>query len=230
VLAIDSEHSARVSALDRSLRSRNRLLEVRNFDDHWCDAIERETAELAVAVAATRGQTVTRLAAMLRARGEASAFPSAQIMLDGWMENALMTEPATAVEDRYREILRGSRARDAAAGRTLDGPHLTDLEVIYAPKGMPARDASTGEQKALLIGLVLAHANLVAEMTGIKPLLLLDEVVAHLDPSRRIALFAEVAKLGAQVWMTGADPLAFTDIGATGEIFDVESGQIARRG
>src|SRR6266446_1652525 len=96
VLAIDSEHTSRVSALDRSLRSRNRLLEVRNYDDHWCDAIERETAELAVAVAATRGQTVTKLAAMLRERGAASAFPSAQIMLDGWMENALVNEAATA--------------------------------------------------------------------------------------------------------------------------------------
>jgi DNA replication and repair protein RecF len=229
VLAIDSEHSSRVSALDRSLRSRNRLLEVRNYDDHWCDAIERETAELAVAVAATRGQTATRLAEMLRSRSLASAFPSAQIMLDGWMENALRTEPATAVEDRYRRILRDSRARDAAAGRTLDGPHLTDLQVIYAPKGMAARDASTGEQKALLIGLVLAHANLVAEMTGITPLLLLDEVVAHLDPARRAALFNELAKLGAQVWMTGADPAAFADIGASGEIFDVENGQISRR-
>src|SRR5512143_3975511 len=158
VLAIDSEHSARVSALDRSLRSRNRLLEVRNYDDHWCDAIERETAELAVAVAAMRGQTAARLAAMLRSRGEASAFPSAEIALDGWMENALMSEPATAVEDRYRQILRENRPRDAIAGRTLDGPHLTDLQVIYAPKQMPARDASTGEQKALLIALVLAHA------------------------------------------------------------------------
>jgi DNA replication and repair protein RecF len=229
VLAIDSEHTSRVSALDRSLRSRNRLLEVRNYDDHWCDAIERETAELAVAVAATRGQTATKLAAMLRARG-ASAFPSAHIMLDGWMENALLTEPATAVEDRYRQILREGRARDAAAGRTLDGPHLTDLQVIYAPKNMPARDASTGEQKALLIGLVLAHATLVAEMTGITPLLLLDEVVAHLDPSRRVALFAELTKLGAQVWMTGADPAAFAGIGAAGEIFDVDSGCITRRG
>jgi DNA replication and repair protein RecF len=225
VLAIDSQHSARVSALDRSLRSRNRLLEVRNYDDHWCDAIERETAELAVAVAAMRGQTVTKLAAMLRARGETSPFPSAQIMLDGWMENALMSEPATSVEDRYREILRNSRARDAIAGRTLDGPHLTDLEVIYAPKNMPARDASTGEQKALLIGLVLAHASLVAEMTGITPLLLLDEVVAHLDPARRKALFDELAKLGAQVWMTGADPAAFAGIG-TSEIFGVDSGRI----
>jgi DNA replication and repair protein RecF len=229
VLAIDSEHTSRVSALDRSLRSRNRLLEVRNYDDHWCDAIERETAELAVAVAATRGQTAVKLAAMLRARGEASAFPSAQIMLDGWMENALLSEPATSVEDRYRETLRDSRARDAAAGRTLDGPHLTDLQVIFAPKNMPARDASTGEQKALLIGLVLAHAALVAEMTGITPLLLLDEVVAHLDPERRYALFDELAKLGAQVWMTGADPAAFTDIGAAGEIFDVEAGRITRR-
>jgi DNA replication and repair protein RecF len=230
VLAIDSEHTSRVSALDRSLRSRNRLLEVRNYDDHWCDAIERETAELAVAVAATRGQTAAKLAAMLRERGDASAFPSARIMLDGWMENALNTEPATAVEDRYRQILRDSRARDAAAGRTLDGPHLTDLQVIYAPKTMPARDASTGEQKALLIGLVLAHASLVAEMTGITPLLLLDEVVAHLDPARRAALFDELARLGAQVWMTGADPAVFTDIGATAEIFDVDAGRFARRG
>ncbi len=123
------------------------------------------------------------------------------------------------MEDRYREILRDNRARDAAAGRTLDGPHLTDLQVIYAPKNMPARDASTGEQKALLIGLVLAHANLVAEMTGITPLLLLDEVVAHLDPSRRHALFDELAKLGAQVWMTGADPAAFTGIGASSRDF-----------
>ena len=230
VLAIDSGHSSRVAALDRSLRSRNRLLEVRNYDDHWCDAIERETAELAVAVAAMRGQTATKLAAMLRNRGDTSAFPSARIMLDGWMENALDTEPATAVEDRYRRILRDGRARDAAAGRTLDGPHLTDLQVLYAPKNMPARDASTGEQKALLIGLVLAHANLVAEMTGITPLLLLDEVVAHLDPERRTALFIELATLGAQVWMTGADPASFTDIGASGEIFGVDAGQITRRG
>ncbi|MCC8937636.1 DNA replication/repair protein RecF [Bradyrhizobium sp. Arg68] len=229
VLAIDSEHSSRVSALERSLRSRNRLLEVRNYDDHWCDAIERETAELAVAVAASRGQTAAKLAAMLRARGAASAFPSAEITLDGWMENALLQEPATAVEDRYREILRASRPRDAAAGRTLDGPHLTDLQVVYAPKNMPARDASTGEQKALLIGLVLAHATMVAEMTGIVPLLLLDEVVAHLDPNRRKALFDELAKLGAQVWMTGADPLAFVDIGPGGELFDVESGRVTGR-
>jgi DNA replication and repair protein RecF len=226
VLAIDSEHSSRVSALDRSLRSRNRLLEVRNYDDHWCDAIERETAELAVAVAAMRGQTVPRRAAMLRARGEKSGFPSAQIALDGWMENALMNEPATSVEDRYREILRQGRARDAAAGRTLDGPHLTDLQVIYAPKNMPARDASTGEQKALLIGLVLAHAGLIAEMTGYAPVLLLDEVVAHLDPDRRLALYAALAELSAQVFMTGADPAAFAEVASKADVFAISPGRV----
>lgn len=229
VLAIDKDHNGRVSALERSLRSRNRLLEERSSDGHWLDAVERETAELAVAVAAMRSETVTRLAAMLHARGEASAFPSAIISLDGWMEQALASEPATAVEDRYRAILRDNRPRDAAAGRTLDGPHLTDLQVIYAPKNMPARDASTGEQKALLIGLILAHATLVADMTGITPLLLLDEIVAHLDPDRRKSLFGELSKLGAQVWMTGADPAAFADLGAMGNVFAVVQGRIARR-
>jgi DNA replication and repair protein RecF len=145
------------------------------------------------------------------------------------MENALIDEPATAVDDRYRRLLRDNRMRDAAAGRTLDGPHLTDFQVVYAPKNMPARDASTGEQKALLIGLVLAHAGLVADMTGIAPLLLLDEVVAHLDPGRRIALFAELQTLGAQVWMTGADPAAFADIGSAGEVFAVDDGAITAR-
>jgi DNA replication and repair protein RecF len=229
VLAIDSGHNGRVSALERALRSRNRLLEERSQDGHWLDAIERETAELAVAVAALRSETLARLSATLRARGAASAFPSAEIALDGWIENALRDETATAVEDRYRERLRESRARDAAAGRTLDGVHLTDLQVIYAPKNMPARDASTGEQKALLIGLVLAHATLVADMTGITPLLLLDEIVAHLDPNRRIALFAELERLGAQAWMTGADPAAFVDVGPQAAIFEVEGGRIAPR-
>jgi len=166
---------------------------------------------------------------MLQARSAASAFPSGRISLDGWMENALLHEPATAVEDRYRAILRETRARDAAAGRTLDGPHLTDFQVVYAPKNMPARDASTGEQKALLIGLVLAHANLVADMTRIIPLLLLDEVVAHLDPGRRAALFDELARLGSQVWMTGADPQAFAAIGPSADIFEVDNGAMRQR-
>jgi DNA replication and repair protein RecF len=229
VLAIDSGHSTRVNALERSLRSRNRLLEDPKADPHWLDAVEHETAQLAVAVAALRGETVTRLQAKLSARASASAFPSALIALDGWMENALASETALAVEERYRAILREARPRDAAAGRTLDGPHLTDLQVTYAPKSVPAKDASTGEQKALLIGLILAHAGLVSDMTGIVPLLLLDEVVAHLDPNRRAALFDELAVLTAQVWMTGADPVAFAAVMQRADVFDVEGGRISRR-
>jgi len=227
-LAVDAEHASRVSALERALRSRNRLLEEARPDPHWLDAIEHETAELAVAVAALRAETVTRLAAALQAR-RGSPFPSAEIALEGWMEKLLPQHPAREIEDRYRAVLRDNRTRDAAAGRTLDGPHLTDLVVAYAPKDIPAADASTGEQKALLIGLVLAHAGLIGEMTGFAPVLLLDEVVAHLDPGRRAALYAELDTLGAQVFMTGADPAAFTDIAAGAELFDVSPGRVESR-
>jgi DNA replication and repair protein RecF len=232
VLAVDAEHQGRVNALERALRSRNRLLEEPRPDPHWLDAVEHETAELAVAVAAQRAETVHRLQGALAGRKD-EAFPSAEIALDGWMERLLPDHPAVEIEERYRGILKDNRARDAAAGRTLDGPHLTDLAVIYSPKSIPAADASTGEQKALLIGLVLAHAGLLSEMTGFAPVLLLDEVVAHLDPDRRLALYAALGKLGAQVFMTGADPAAFADVAAVADGFDlftVSPGRVERRG
>ena len=227
-LALDTEHTTRVNALERALRSRNRLLEEARPDAHWLDAIEHETAELAVAVTALRVETVNRLQAILLARRHpAAAFPAAEIALDGWMERLVPLQPAVEVEDRYRAVLRDNRGRDAAAGRTLDGPHLTDLAVTHADKQIAAADASTGEQKALLIGLVLAHASLLAEMSGFAPVLLLDEVIAHLDPARRAALYAELDKLGAQTWMTGADAAAFADIKA--EVFEVVPGQVKPR-
>jgi DNA replication and repair protein RecF len=144
------------------------------------------------------------------------------------MEQALADQPAVEVEDRYRRQLKENRVRDALAGRTLDGPHLTDLAVTYAGKNIPAADASTGEQKALLIGLVLAHAGLVGQMTGFAPVLLLDELVAHLDPSRRSALYDALSRLGSQVWMTGADPVTFAEIAPRAQIFEIMSGQITR--
>src|SRR5262245_9501828 len=230
VLAVDAEHGSRVNALERALRSRNRLLEEARPDPHWLDAIEHETAELAVAVTALRVETVTRLKTALAARHDpASPFPAAEIALDGWMERLLPGEPAVEVEDRYRQVLRDNRTRDAAAGRTLDGPHLSDLAVTYAAKGIAAADASTGEQKALLIGLVLAHAGLLAEMSGFAPVLLLDEVVAHLDPTRRAALYAELDKLGAQTWLTGADAAAFAEIAGQAQLFDVSPGRVQLR-
>jgi len=227
-LAVDAEHGSRVNALERSLRSRNRLLEDARPDTHWLDAVEHETAELAVAVAGQRVETVRRLDAVLASR-RASAFPPAEIALDGWMEKLIPEHPAIAIEERYRAVLRDNRARDAAAGRTSDGPHLTDLKVTYAHKGIAAADASTGEQKALLIGLVLAHGRLIAEMTGFAPILLLDEIVAHLDPARRAALHVELAQLGGQVWMTGADPALFAEVGEDAMIIDVASGRLEPR-
>ncbi len=228
VLAVDAEHMGRVNALERALRSRNRLLEDARPDSHWLDAIEHETAELAVAVAALRAETVARLKVALAAR-RGSAFPGAEIALDGWMERLLPDHPAVEVEDRYRATLKENRPRDAAAGRTLDGPHLTDLTVRYAAKDILAADASTGEQKALLIGLVLAHAGLLTEMSEFAPVLLLDEVVAHLDPGRRVALYGEIDTLGAQVWMTGADPAAFADVAARAQVFEVSPGHVTER-
>ena len=194
VLAVDAEHMTRVNALERALRSRNRLQ-----------------------------------AALAARKDAASAFPAAEIALDGWMERLVPLAPAVEVEDRYRAVLRDNRARDAAAGRTLDGPHLADLAVRHAGKDIAAGAASTGEQKALLIGLVLAHAGLLAQMSGFAPVLLLDEVVAHLDPSRRAALYAELERLGAQAWMTGADAATFADVEATAEMFEVSPGQVKRR-
>jgi DNA replication and repair protein RecF len=221
-LAVDAEHSSRVNALERSLRSRNRLLEEARTDTHWLDAVEHETAELAVAVASLRVETVRRLAAVLATRSD-SPFPPAEVAIDGWLEQLIPAYPASDVEQRYRAVLRDNRGRDAAAGRTLDGPHLSDLKVVYAAKGIAAADASTGEQKALLIGLVLAHARLLAEMTGAAPVLLLDEVLAHLDPARRSALHRELAELGAQAWMTGADPALFREIESLGGMIEVKS-------
>jgi DNA replication and repair protein RecF len=230
VLAVDTSHSSRVNALERSLRSRNRLLEEASPDPHWLDAVEHETAEIAVAVAAARAETVRRLAAALAAdQDTTSPFPWASIALDGPMENAIGAAPASELEDRYRAALHAGRARDAAAGRTLEGPHLTDLLVTHGPKGIAAAEASTGEQKALLVGLVLAHAGLVAAMTGIAPILLLDEIAAHLDPARRAALYERLAGMGAQVWMSGADPAVFAPIAAAAAWFDVTPGRVERR-
>lgn len=227
VLAVDAQHSSRVAALERSLRSRNRLLLDAPGDSHWLDAVEHETAEVAVAVAAARAETVRRLSAALDAsRDEAPEFPQARIALKGWMELLLPDHSAIEIEDRYRSLLKDSRARDAAAGRTLDGPHLSDLAVSHASKNIPADGASTGEQKALLIRLVLAHAILIKQMTGFAPLLLLDEVVAHLDPARRAALYDALSALGTQVWMTGADPAAFGDIVNRAQVFVVRSGTV----
>jgi DNA replication and repair protein RecF len=227
VLAVDAEHGTRVNALERALRSRNRVLEENPDDRLWLDALEREVAELAIAVAAARRETVERLATLiLETREEGSPFPFAMMGLEGEIDALIATLPAVDAEDRYRALLRDNRSRDRAAGRTLVGPQASDLLVRHGPKDIPANTASTGEQKALLIGLVLAHARLVASMSGIAPFVLLDEVAAHLDPRRRAGLYDALQSLGGQVWMTGADPGLFTELQGRADLLQVSVGAI----
>ena len=231
VLAVDSDHGTRVAALEKALRNRNRLLEERRGEKIWLDSAEREIAELAIAVAAARGETVERLAALIAAgRDDESPFPWADIALEGEIDRLMAERPALEAEDLYRALLRENRARDAAAGRTLIGPQASDLVVLHGPKQCEARRASTGEQKALLVGLVLAHARLVAGMSGIAPLVLLDEIAAHFDPARRNALFDALQALGGQVWMTGADERLFDDLRGRADIFAVAGGRLTRAG
>lgn len=227
VLAIDAEHGSRVNALDRALRSRNRVLEHDPNHRLWLDAIEREVAELGVAVAAARAETVQRLSGLILAtRDDASPFPFAALALAGDLDDLVAALPAVDAEDRFRVLLRDHRARDRAAGRTLVGPQASDLLVRHGIKNIPAGAASTGEQKALLIGLVLAHARLVAGMSGLAPLVLLDEVAAHLDPRRRNGLFDALETLGGQVWLSGADPALFADLGERAELLQVQPGRV----
>ena len=229
VLAIDTGHGTRDNALERALRNRNRLLEETRPDRIWLDATEREVAELGVAVAAARHETVVQLSALIdRRRDPSSPFPWAELALAGEIETLLFGGPALAVEEHYREILRDNRSRDARAGRTLIGPHTSDLRVRHGPKQADAERASTGEQKALLTGLVLAHAALVANMSGMAPILLLDEIAAHFDIARRERLFQDLLALGGQVWMTGADPAVFATLGGRASIFAVAGGQVAK--
>ncbi len=226
-LGVDADHGARVNRLERALRNRNRLLEEGVSDRRWLDAAEQEIASIGVAAAAARRETVSRLSALIASGGE-SPFPWAEIAIQGEIETMLAEAPALAVEDRFREMLAATRRRDAAAGRTLTGPQTSDLAVRHGPKNEAARDCSTGEQKALLMGLTLAHARLVTAMTRKAPLLLLDEVAAHFDVKRREALFDELESLGGQVWMTGADPLLFASLQGRAEMLQVTPGRIER--
>ena len=226
VLAIDAEHGTRVAALERALRQRNRVLEDgARADGGWLDAIEREVAELAVAVAAARAETVRRLDVLVGARRD-TAFPHAHVALIGDIEAWCAELPALEVEDRYRAALKASRPQDAAARRTLLGPHTADLLVRHGPKATDASLCSTGEQKALLVALVLAHAHLVTDTSGIPPVILLDEIAAHFDAPRRAALFDELACLRSQVWMTGAEVSAFDPIGADAQRLRVTPGRV----
>jgi len=224
VYGFQPAHAGEVAAYDTVLRERSRLLGEGNADAAWLDALEDGIARHGVAIAAARAETVRRLdrACADRAHPEqGSPFPAARLVLTGEIDTWLTEMPAVAVEDRVRDTLRAARSHDAAQGGAACGAHRSDLQVTYAAKDRPARDCSTGEQKALLLSILLAMARELHAERGDAPLLLLDEVVAHLDGARRAALFDEISHLGAQAWLTGTDDELFAGLRGRARFFRV---------
>lgn len=226
VLATDPGHGQRALDYEKAMRGRNRLLSEESRDGAWFDAIEAQMAETGTAIAAARVEIVRLLSAMIERLPDSGPFPRATVSISGLLEERLGDTSAIDVEEAFRGILADSRWRDRAAGRTLDGPHRSDLLVRHAPKDMPAGLCSTGEQKALLIGIVLSHARLCGEVFGSVPILLLDEVAAHLDAGRRAALFQILDDLDCQAFMTGTDPVLFSALEGKAQFLTVSGGTV----
>ena len=230
ILCFDPGYRTIAGRFERAMTARNRLLSDGSRDNAQLSGFERVMAEAGVAVAAARLEAVAAMAAIVARRKERdanSAFPWSTLALEGSLEDTLAAMPALEAEDVYAKVLRDTRERDRAAGRTLDGPHRADLAVGHGPKSISARMCSTGEQKALLLGLVLAHAELLTErQEGAAPVLLLDEITAHLDEFRRAALFDEILRLKAQAWMTGTDKNAFDALAGRAQFWSVDEGVV----
>jgi len=226
IAGFDPAYRTRAGHFERAMRQRNKGLE-EGASPTLLSGLEMQMAEMGVAIAAARREALEHLRATIAARRAASPgspFPWAELALEGRLETDLATRPAVDVEDAYARLLSDMRPRDRAAGRTLEGPHLSDLIVGHGPKAMPARLSSTGEQKALLINLVLGHAALLRQRrAGLAPILLLDEIAAHLDAGRRAALFAELLTLGSQAWLTGTDLEPFAPLSANARFLDAAS-------
>ena len=231
ILCFDPAYRTIAGRFERAMTSRNRLLGDGVRDNSQLTGFERVMAETGIAVAAARLEAVSAMAAVVarrKARDPNSAFPWSDFKLEGAIEDNLATMPAVEAEDVYARVLRDMRERDRAAARTLEGPHRADLAVGHGPKQMPARQCSTGEQKALLLGLVLAHAELLTErQEGAAPVLLLDEITAHLDVHRRSALFDEILHLKAQAWMTGTDAAAFDALKGKARFWNVNEANLS---
>ena len=230
ILCFDPGYRTIAGRFERAMTSRNRMLSDGVRDNAQLAGFEQVMAENGIAVAAARLEAVSAMAAIVarrKARDPNSAFPWSDFALEGKIEQDLANMPAVEAEDGYARVLRATRERDRAAGRTLDGPHRSDLVVGHGPKQIAARLCSTGEQKALLLGLVLAHTELLTErQEGAAPVLLLDEITAHLDEHRRAALFEEILRLKAQAWMTGTDAASFTALAGKARFWRVDESQI----
>lgn len=228
--ALEPTHAREVAAHDNAMSQRNRVLAQGRADARWLAGLEDAMARHAVAATAARRAMALRLNAVMAAGRATGDFPAARMDLICPIASALAEQPALAVEDALREALAADRRRDAAAGGAARGAHRTDMTLVHLPKDQPAERCSTGEQKALLISTVLAHAALIAEARGFAPLLLLDEVAAHLDTARRAALFAALAALPAQVFLTGTEAEVFRDLRGHAQIFVARPGNLLPAG
>lgn len=227
VLTVNTSHGQMSSAYEKAMRDRNRMLTDNVRDIGWFAAIEAQMAEAGAAVAAARVETLRLISAMIDRLPGDSPFPQADLMLDGVVESLVAEMPAVEAEEHFRMLLAEGRERDRAAGRALEGPHRADLRVRHRPKDMPAELCSTGEQKALLVGIVLSHARLCGEMSGLTPILLLDEIAAHLDAGRRAALFSILEELGCQAFMTGTEPALFASLQGCAQFLGIDHGRVA---
>lgn len=228
VYGFDPAHAGRVAAYDQAMRERIRLLQEGRQDSTWLAVLEDAMAARGVAIAAARLDMVQRLDRVLAtSRGP---FPGVALAVAGSVESWLLEAPALAVEDRLKGMLRDNRAKDEQNGATAVGPHRSDLAARHLVKNMPAERCSTGEQKAMLIAIVLAEARLQAAERGVAPLLLLDEVAAHLDGDRRAALFDEVCGLPGQAWMSGTDAALFHSLDKRAQVFAVADAAVRRVG
>jgi len=225
VTALHPEHAGDVAAYENAQRQRARLLAEGNRDPHWFTALEDTMARHGVALATNRADTVHRLDAA--ARLGVGPFPRATLAMKGEVDGWVATMAAIDAEDHLRARLAAVRLRDAEAGTTSVGPHRSDFTVWHLDLDLPAAEGSTGQQKAMLVSIALAHARLVALSRGKPPLLLLDEIAAHLDAERREALFDEVVALGVQSWMTGTDAALFKPLAGRAQILRVTGGSIA---
>jgi DNA replication and repair protein RecF len=224
VLGFDPAHASRVASYEQALRERSRLLRDGHADPAWLGALEEVMAQQGVAVAAGRRETVQRLD---RACAEAEGpFPRARLALVGIVEDWLETMPALGAEARLAASLADGRRQDAEAGGALIGPHRSDLSVGLAEKGLPAGFASTGEQKAVLISILLAQTKLQRAVRGQPPILLLDEIAAHLDTKRRTALFEALLLLDSQAWLTGTDEALFAPLRRQAQFLSVCDGNV----
>ena len=224
VFAFDPKHSSRVNSYTHALRERNSLIRSGSTDDAWYLALETKIAEMGVAVVAARRELVFRL--IPSARRSFGPFPGAVLKISGDLECWLNTSSALEVEDRYKKALRLARKSRRREPLLIPGPHRSDLVVFHSINNMPANQCSTGEQKALLIAIMVSHANLRKIEFGEAPVMLLDEITAHLDSQRRDALFNVLGSLGSQIWMTGTDVSLFKALEPRAQFFRISDGAI----